>query len=459
LREEIFPDFRYRAGSKTCQVSGEAMQSRLTQLSAGIDRTAAMGPFPHDQSSTPLSKKSNDELMKIADSSEDTTARDQALWQMIYKETQESRSKQLPELLYSVATSAKEAVLRRSGSWGLMKLGEVKLLMECLRADDDGNTHSWKQHLIYESQGRTDWVDPRPVRALESRSGFAVTLPLTIHGMVQFREFKPGFKSSSEYMGISGQDQRAAPYDSSYSVGGQTTRSDSGAYPSDSYSNTASAPPSYGAADPRAYDWHSMVAGPIAQRRLVGGLTAAVGLGSFYDNLIIQKVCTNPLDNGFDHVQGYLFRGMSRSIGGNAMAHYYTSRGTQPLYLSGRIGDASEGVIEVETQLSRHAETNIVTNRNVPYPFVQSVRGLFYGPARMNTVVLRDENAPIDNLLQIVKEPYSNGWFFGEFRSVLVDADGDGQVEVNGMEMYTDLQGNVLNRTPPGPQRSLAFAR
>jgi hypothetical protein len=191
----------------------------------------------------------------------------------------------------------------------------------------------------------------------------------------------------------------------------------------------------------------------------VGDLTAAVGVGSFYDNLIIQKVCTDALGNGLDHVQGYLFQGMSRSLGGNAMAHYYTSRGPQPLYLSGRIGDASGGVIDVETQLTRHAETHIVTNQNVPYPFVQSVRGLFHGPARMNTAVLRDSNMPLDNLLQIVKEPYANGWFFGEFRSVLVDVDGDGQIEVNGMEMYTDLNGNVLDRTPQGPQPSLAFAR
>jgi hypothetical protein len=150
---------------------------------------------------------------------------------------------------------------------------------------------------------------------------------------------------------------------------------------------------------------------------------------------------------------------MSRSLGGNAMAHYYSSSGPQPLYLSGRIGDASEGVIEVETQLSRHAETHIVTNKAIPFPYVQSVRGLFFGPARLNAAFTHDRNATLDNTLQIVKEPYANGWFFGEFRSVLVDVDGDGQVELNGMEMYTDLGGRVVDRTPAGPQPSLAFAR
>jgi hypothetical protein len=428
------------------------MLTRLNQLPAGVDRTADMGPFPHDQAAVPLVRSNTEDLMRVADGSEDVTKRDQAMWELIYRATDKTRDKQLPELLYSVATSAKENVLRRSGSWGLLKLGETQLLAQCLRADDDGNTHSWKQHLIYESQGRTDWVDPRPVRALDSKLGFSVTLPLTIHGVVQFREYNRERQTSKTFRPTRAPDQKPAA-----GVGAGAS-----AYPSYSYpspANEAGAPPSYGTADPSAYEWHSFAAGPIAQRRLVGDLTAAVGQGSFYDNLIIQKVCTDPVGNGLDHVQGYLFRGMSRSIGGNAVAHYYTSRGHQPLYLSGRIGDASEGVVEVDTQLSRHAETHIVTNPNVPYPYVQSVRGLFFGPARMNTVVLRDENVPLDNLLQIVKEPYANGWFFGEFRSVPVDVDGDGQVELNGIEMYTDLSGSVIDRTPQGPQRSIGFAR
>jgi hypothetical protein len=77
----------------------------------------------------------------------------------------------------------------------------------------------------------------------------------------------------------------------------------------------------------------------------------------------------------------------------------------------------------------------------------------------MNPAILNNPDMPMDNLLQIVKEPYANGWFFGEFRSAVVDVDGDGQIEVNGMEMYTDLEGNVVNRTPEGPQASVKHAR
>ena len=389
------------------------MRTRLDQLPGAMDRTAAMGPFPHDHIVEPLDKRDDEALVSaVGDEEKDPTDRDQALWTLVYRQTTKHRTKRIGELLHAVATGGKIAALRRSGSWGLLKIGDRERLENCLAQDDDGNTHSWKQSLIYEAQGRTDWVDPRPVRVVKSEPGFAVTLPLSIHGIVEFRSFNYGKKPAPEGLG------GAMMYGAAGDGGGSFT-------------------------------WHSLVAGVIAQRQLVGDLTASVGKETFYDNLVIQKLCTDPLGNGFDHVQGYLFQGMSRSIGGNAMAHYYMSRGPQPLYLSGRIADRSEGVVEVETQLARTAETFIVTNDDVPYPYVQSVRGLFYGPSRMNTIVVDRPGAPLDNLLQIVKEPFANGWFYGEFRSVPVDVDGDGYVEINGMPMYTDLLGNVLDRTPP----------
>jgi hypothetical protein len=417
------------------------METRLNKLCAGVDRTADMGAFPHDFVPESIVKLSAESLMSIIDSSQSPTDRDQAIWELVYNNTPENRTRNLPDLLLSVARSAKESILRRSASWALLKLGEIGMLKECLSNDDDGNTHSWKQTLIYESMGRTDWVDPRPVRAVESELGYAVTLPLTIHGVVQFREFKYGEE----------------PIGASYSLAEANKVIRPNALASTGHRNLNAA--SSGKVGPRAFGWHSFAAGPIAQIKLVGALTAATGLGSLYEELTIQKVCTDPLNDGLDHVQGYLFEGMSRNLGGNVMAHYYTSRGPQPYYLSGRIGDASEGVIFVDTQLSRHAETHIVTNKNIPYPYVQSVRGLFFGPARMNTAILHNEKTPLDNLLQIVKDPYANGWFFGEFRSSLVDVDGDGTVELNGIEMYTDLNGNVVNRTPPGPQKSFERAR
>jgi hypothetical protein len=241
-----------------------------------------------------------------------------------------------------------------------------------------------------------------------------MTLPLMIHGMVQFRAFD---------------------------------------YESEKSSASASAA-TWGNAVPKRldfygsenYTWHSFVAGPQAQRLLVGYLTAAVGSETFYDTLTIQKRCVG---DGPDHIQGYLFSGMSRSLS-PTMAHYYHSNTPQPYYLSGRIGDESEGVVNnVQTNLSRTAETNLMTKENIPYPYVQSVRGLFYGPSMMNTIIKYKKDVALNRLLQIVAPPHSNGWFFGEFRSVPVDVDGDGTVELNGIEMFVDQTGAVTDRNPP----------
>src|ERR1700730_1748747 len=164
------------------------MNTRLITLSEKYDRTTAMGGFPQDSSAERLDKGAVEDLLtRASDESLDPTHRDQSIWSLVYNESPGMRSQQLPDFLHSTAIGAKQGTLRRSASWALFKLGETRLLAESLANDDDGNTHSWKQHLIYESRGRTDWVDPRPFRVVESKFGFGVTLPLTIHGIVQFR--------------------------------------------------------------------------------------------------------------------------------------------------------------------------------------------------------------------------------------------------------------------------------
>jgi hypothetical protein len=326
------------------------INTRLNQLCAGLDRTADMGAFPHDIVSKSIVKAASQQLLTTLENSNDATEVDQAIWELVYNESADKRTEKLPAILHSIAKTAEQSVLRRSATWALLKLGETNLLNTTLSNDDDGNTHSWKQTLIHEAQGRTDWVDPRPARVVESELGYAMTLPLTIHGVVQFRDYRYG------------QDPVGAPYsiaEASKTI--KSTRAGRNAIAG------TDMPASSGRADPRSFEWHSMVAGPIVQRKLVGDLVAATGLGTFYDNLTIQKTVTDALGDGLDHVQGYLFEGMSRSVGANAMAHYYTSRGLQPYYLSGRIGDSSEGVMYVDTQLSRHAETHIVTKDNGNY--------------------------------------------------------------------------------------------
>jgi hypothetical protein len=408
-----------------------------------------MGLFPYDDVSS-LERRGPSALLEVAQSdSEAAMDRDQAMWNLVYRahsggERRAADLSELRELCLTLATSDRSPSIRRSATWALLKLGDKESLHKTPVKDDDGNTESWKQSLIYESEGRTDYVDPRPVRLVESEFGFGVTLPLTIHGVVQFRSF--AYQGEDQYSQGSDAGEEAQ-YRPSAEYGYGHTEASKGLW--------SSAGSGY---ESERYKWNSLVAGPQTQRALVGDLTAAVTAETFYDNLVIQKVCTDTRFTDSGHVQGYLFRGMSRPVGANAMAHYYHSETPQPFYLSGRIGDESEGVVQVHSDLTRNAETHIVTNESIPFPYVQSVRGLFFGTARMNTVVVDNPSVPLDRLLQIVEGEHANGWFFGEFRSVPVDVDGDGRIELNGMPMFVDTAANVVERTPQAT-RAADFVR
>ena len=56
------------------------MRSRLDQISAGYDRTAEMGAFPHDETATPLDTRDARSLLTAADDqSADAADRDHLL--------------------------------------------------------------------------------------------------------------------------------------------------------------------------------------------------------------------------------------------------------------------------------------------------------------------------------------------------------------------------------------------
>lgn len=129
-------------------MANEGFQVRLDTLCADYDRTAAMGMFPHQDVGRPVESNAVRNAMAVAaDVTADASDRDQAMWSMVYRQTSDKQTK-LHDLLFATATEAKEPVLRRSASWALFKLGNAKLLTQTLRSDDDGNVHSWKQHLI-----------------------------------------------------------------------------------------------------------------------------------------------------------------------------------------------------------------------------------------------------------------------------------------------------------------------
>jgi hypothetical protein len=353
-----------------------------------------MGLFPYDDHRVrDIEQRSPSELAAIArDTGKARRARDHALWNLIYH-----RQPNLDGLLLDLARTDPDGDIRKSASWGLLKLDNSAALSECLSPDDDPNLRAWKLHLIHEARGSTEPFDERSVRKAEfsepgAVAAFDMTMPLSVEGVVQFMD--------------------------------------------------------------ETGEWHLMTVSRSEREDIVGGMTAAVRAETFMTELVIQKRIENLFGSGTDYVDGYLFSGISRRSGINSVSHYYESTWMHSFYPAGRTGDDSQGVLEVGTRLYRIAETDLVTRDDLPFAYPQSVRGIFHGPVYMNPAVISDPDQPIQGMMQIVSSQsqggriLANGWFYGSFRGVPEDVDGDGAVELDGIEMLVSPGGEVLEQRP-----------
>lgn len=353
-----------------------------------------MSLFPHDDHYVlDIESRASGELAEIvSDPGLPLLQRDQALWNLIYRQQRNSAG-----FLLRLASDDESEQLRHSASWGLLKLGHSGPLRECLSPTDSGNVRAWKLHLLREADGDSSPFEDRPVRQVESRFDF--TMPLHIEGVVQFR----------------GEDGR----------------------------------------------WRQGIVGQQARIAMVGALTAGIRMETFTTDLVMQKRIPNIFNSGTDFIEGYVFRGISRPSGVNTITHYYESIWQHSFYLSGRSGDDSAGVIEnVPTYLRRIAETDLAQPRGVPFAYPQSVRGVFYGSVHVHPEFERGDAADLDGTMQIISTAdartasLANGWFYGTFRGVPEDVDGDGTVELNGAEMFVDTDGRVLNQRPESGSKS-----
>jgi hypothetical protein len=328
---------------------------------------------------------------------EDTTVplpvRDMSLWVLSRQDKRYSHG-----LIAEVASQDKDAKVRRSAAWALMKLGRYEDLKASADREGDGNLRAWKAHLLGELRDNTLPVDDRPVRVVSSVP-FDFNMPLAVEGTVEFR-------------------------------------------------------------DPSGR-WHTLVTGPIANERMIGELTPAIQAESFDSTLVLQKRIRDLNGSGEDHVDGYLLKGVSRQLESNVFRHQYEGLSRHTVYPSGVIGDESGGRIESATaSIARVADTHITSREGIGFPDPHSVRGTFKGFVYANPKLAEDPEAPIDGNVQIISPMDEkaghlvNGIFYGSFRGIPFDVDGDGVVELNGVEMYVSETGEVAPRarksTPQG---------
>lgn len=311
--------------------------------------------------------------------------RDRSLWLLAQDGARYSTG-----LIQEVASQDGEAKIRKSASWALMRLGKSEAIKSSLKKETDPNLVAWKLHLLAELQDDSLPVDTRPIRLLPE-APFDFTMPLEVEGVVEFR-------------------------------------------------------------DPEG-NWHSFVTGPVSNERLIGDLTPAVNADSFQSTLVLQKRIRNIHDSGADHIEGYLLKGLARRLEPNVFRHQYEGLSRHTVYRSGIVGDESKGVIEGATaSISRMADTHLTSREGVAFPYPHSVRGTFRGFVYINPELAVNPERSLDGNLQIISPmdekagSLVNGVFSGSFRGIPQDLDGDGVVELNGIEMAVTKTG-VVDKT------------
>jgi len=95
---------------------------------------------------------------------------------------------------------------------------------------------------------------------------------------------------------------------------------------------------------------------------------------------------------------------------------------------------------------------------DVATPFPVSVRGSFRDFVYVDPYISQETALPLDGHLQIASPSdlavrdlgwgnscrLVNGVFYGTFRGVVEDLDGDGKAEVNGVEMLVNGDGDAI---------------
>lgn len=330
-------------------------------------------------------------MAAVTDTAESSEFRDLCIWSLVYQ-----RPMNTIGLITEIARNEKNPRLRKSAAWALMKLGAVDSLRQALASETDANVAVWKQHLLNDLNDTTSSSDSRAVR---KRDGvpFDLTLPLEVEGVVEFKD--------------------------------------------------------------RSEKWHTYATGPISNERLIGKLTPGVNADTFNTTVVLQKRIRNLNGTGRDYVEGYNLKGLSRMVSDNVIRHQYEASSKHDVFPSGIVGDESMGKIELATAtLERCADTTLSFSPNASFPYPHAVRGTFKGFVYVNPSIIDSPDRNIDGRLQILSpvDSYAghlvNGIFYGTFRGVLEDVDGDGIVELNGVEMLVDKDGNVANRTPLSQQ-------
>lgn len=204
------------------------------------------------------------------------------------------------------------------------------------------------------------------------------------------------------------------------------------------------------------------VLSPLWFDSILGRVLASTNVATIRTDLTVEKELAGLHADGSLHHEIYPFRGISVEYAGNHLEHNYLSETLRPFYPSGLV-DVGEAV-NVPVSLARVAITALAGKgevaihgdgpradrlRNAEMPFVQSVRGRFFGWAAVNLPAVFDAGAVTAGHVQLsnptdpVAGPMTNAKLYGTFRGKSGDYTGAGRMTLNARKCHGRPDGSI----------------
>lgn len=204
------------------------------------------------------------------------------------------------------------------------------------------------------------------------------------------------------------------------------------------------------------------VLSPLWFDSILGRVLASTNTETIRTDLTVEKELEGLNEDGTCHYEIFPFRGLSVEYDEAHLEHNYLSETMRPFYPSGFIGKGE--VVAVPVSLGRIALTSLARQGDVvihgegaradrlraaEMPFVQSVRGRYYGWAAVNLDRVFDRGAvgagdvQLSNPTDPIAGPMTNAKLYGTFRGKSGDYTGTGRYTLNAIKCHGRPDGTI----------------
>ncbi|MFJ6573602.1 HEAT repeat domain-containing protein [Streptomyces sp. NPDC091292] len=204
------------------------------------------------------------------------------------------------------------------------------------------------------------------------------------------------------------------------------------------------------------------VLSPLWFDSILGRVLASTNVETIRTDLTVEKELMGLNADGSPHYEIFPFRGLSVEYDGRNLEHNYLSETLRPFYPSGFVGKGE--MVEVPVSLGRIALTTLAGKGEVAIhgdgaraqrlqaadmPFVESVRGRYYGWAAVNLDRTFDRgtvgagDVQLSNPTDPIAGPMTNAKLYGTFRGKSGDYTGAGRYTLNSIKCHGRPDGRI----------------